>query len=164
MLKKLKSKTFKAVHTCIRTSLKENFILKRIPQSFITDIKIELNKTIFEKTIKEIYEDFKINFELNDQEVKLEKMENLENFLSCKFSDIYKFYIESKQFIRDKNDLIKKHDQSFGDLYQFISGYYLKYFNSSKGNKIKRRRNLRKINFKVISSVQLGKIGIGKKK
>ena len=77
--------------------------------------------------------------------------------MSCKFSDIFKFYIDSKQFIRDKNELIKKHDQSFGDLYEFLSGYYLKYFNSSKGNKIKRRRNLKKINFKVISSGQLDK-------
>jgi hypothetical protein len=58
MLKKLKSKTFKAIHKCIRTCLNENYILKRIPQKFITDIKIESNKIIFKKTIREIWRIF----------------------------------------------------------------------------------------------------------
>jgi hypothetical protein len=158
MLKKLKSKTFKSIHTCIRTCLKENFILKRIPQTFITDIKIESNKKFFKKTVKEIYEDFHIKFELNSEDVKSEKSEVLKNFLSCTFSEIYEFYKNSKQFIRDKNDLIKKHNVNFGVLYEFLSQYYLQYFNSSKGNNIKRRRNIKKINFKVISSEQINNL------
>lgn len=158
MLKKLKSKTFKAIHTCIRACIKENIILKRIPQSFITDIKIDSNKKTFEKSIKEIYEDFDIIFNLTEEEVKFGKLENLEKFLSTKFSDIYKFYVSSKQFIRDKNDLIKKHNENFGTLFELMSEYYINYFHASKGNKIKRRRNLRKINFKVITSEQLEKL------
>lgn len=149
MLKKIKSKTFKVIHTCIRKCYNENIILKRIPQSFITDIKIETNKQISEKSIQEIYKDFDIEFSLDEKEVKSGKMEQLREFLSSKFNEIYEFYVLSKQFIRDKNDLIKKHNSCFGILFEHISSYYLKYFNSSKGNKIIRRRKLKKINFKV---------------
>jgi hypothetical protein len=153
MLKKLKSKTFKAIHKCIRTCLNENYILKRIPQKFITDIKIESNKIIFKKTIREIYEDYNIKFKINKEDLKSEETsENLENFLSSTFAQVFEFYKKSKQFERDKNELIKKHNSNFGVLFEFLSEYYIQYFNSSKGNIIKNKRNFKKFNFKVISS------------
>lgn len=151
MLKKIKSKTFKTIHLCIKTCYKENFILKRIPQSFITDIKIDSNKILFDKTVKEIYGEHGIVFNFNEEELKLEFLENLEKILDTKLLKIYKLYFDSKQFQRDKKELIRKNNKNFGVLYKLMADIYINYFSSSKGNTSKRTKNIKKFNFKVIT-------------
>ena len=56
ILKKCKGKFFKAVNDCLRKCLKIN--IKKLPQTFITNISIEYNKQFLEFTINDLYSFF----------------------------------------------------------------------------------------------------------
>ena len=53
ILKKCKVRFFKAINECLKQCLKIN--IKKIPQSFITNISIEKNKLMLELTVQELY-------------------------------------------------------------------------------------------------------------
>ena len=59
ILKKCKARFFKAISDCIRQCLKIH--IKKFPQSFITNISIEYNKSMLELTVKEIFMKFNLS-------------------------------------------------------------------------------------------------------
>ena len=159
-LKKIKAKTFKTIHYCLRACLREDMNIKRLPQSFIVDIRIDTNKNLFDLNISEIYNkyDIDINYAnlLNNDLIKPDKMELLKKFLSCKLIDILNLYRKSKQYERDKNKFIRMNkDKNFGIIFDFTIDNYKNYFHSGKGN---RKFKKRKFNFKVITSEDLKNI------
>jgi len=58
ILKKCKGKFFKAVNDCLKKCLKIN--IKKLPQSYITNISIKYNKKFLDFTIKDLYTYFKL--------------------------------------------------------------------------------------------------------
>ena len=58
ILKKCKGKFFKAINDCLRKCLKIN--IKKLPQSYITNISIEYNKNFFDFTINDLYNYFNL--------------------------------------------------------------------------------------------------------
>jgi hypothetical protein len=158
-LKKIKAKIFKAIHFCLRACIRENFIIKRLPQSFIVDIRIDSNKKIFDLTINEIYNSYciDINYEklLIDNLIKSDKILLLKSFLTSKFLDVLNFYRRSKQYLRDKNRFIKiNKNKNFGIILDYTIDNYENYFNSKVGNKKLKRK---KFNFKVINVDDINK-------
>lgn len=155
-LKKIKAKVFKTIHYCLRSLIKENFFIKRLPQSFIVDIRIDTNKVLFDMTINEIYKNHNININYDDLErkdfIKKGKENLLKLFLFSKFDEIFDFYRYSKQYERDKIKFIRhNNDRKFGLIFDYTIDNYKNYFFSGKGNKkIKKRR----ISFKVITSLE----------
>ena len=58
ILKKCKGKFFKAINDCLRKCLKIN--IKKLPQSYITNISIEYNKNFFDFSINDLYNYFNL--------------------------------------------------------------------------------------------------------
>ena len=56
ILKKCKSKFYKAVNDCIRKCVKIN--IKKVPQAFITNISIKYNNQFLKCTINKLYDFF----------------------------------------------------------------------------------------------------------
>ena len=128
---------------------------EKFPSTFTSDVKIENNKKIIDKTLKEIFEMkelyISIDKELRGDKnkaaldkynhnleiiLKLEKennlnVKNVNKVLNMKYRDIYQNYIKGDEFINYVNELkspLKKFDDS--DLVRFIdlAKYFIQYF------------------------------------
>ena len=142
LLKKVKSKIFKTIYDSLKICLRENFRLQRLPQNFITDIKIDSNKSFINKSVLEIYEDHNIFLNLEDlvekDFIKKDKLDLLKEFLSLSFTEVYHLYIGSRQYLKDTATVTKKEGDKFGELFKFIAVYFIDYYGLSKGNKPKK--------------------------
>lgn len=155
LLKKVKSKIFKTIYDSLRTCLRENYRLQRLPQTFITDIKIDSNQCLLHKSVQEIYKDFGISLSiaqlLEEDFIKKEKLDLFSEFLSLSFVEVYRLYMESKQYLKDSSKIRRKEGEKFGELFKFIAKIFLDYYLLSKGNrpKTKPERNPKHL-FRVI--------------
>ena len=139
LLKKCKSKAYKNIHEALKKCLKIK--LPRLPQTFITNIKIEFNKNYLNKTVLEIYREFNI---INSYQELLEKNSIIENrkkvfedFLNLTFKNVYEHYINSYQFKKDYLLVCEREGQKFAILFSYISQIFIKYYQKSTGNKKK---------------------------
>jgi len=139
LLKKCKSKCFKSVHKALKKCL--NYKLERIPQDFITNIKIEFNKTFMEKTILQVYQYYGLLLDyeelLKNSNIKEEKRNYLKQFVNLTFKDAYDIYISSNQYLKDYDRIIEKEGRSFAVLFDYIARIFVQYYTLSKGNKPK---------------------------
>ena len=142
LLKKVKSKVMRAIQQAIKICLKIK--IGRLPQDFITNIKIDINKKYLSKTILEIYQEFGIlrdfeNIIQNNSLIKQEKKELFKELVYLKFGDVFKFYRESKIFENDLQNVKNREGEEFANLFKYISDIYVDYYTFSKGNKSKFR-------------------------
>jgi len=139
LLKKCKSKAFKNIHDALSKCLKIK--LGRLPQLFITNIKIDFNKYYLSKTILEIYREFNIIESLDDLVSKGNIVENrkkiLEDFLNMSLKQVYEYYINSHQFKKDYLQVTEKEGQNFAILFSYIAQIFIQYYQKSRGNKRK---------------------------
>jgi hypothetical protein len=157
LLKKCKSKAFKTIHEALKKCLKCK--LQRLPQEFITNIKIEFNKIYLEKSIYDIYREFGIIPSLEEFNKKgyilNDKIEVFKDFLNLTFKDVFEYYVNSKQYIKDYYHIQKREGESFAILFNYISNIFIQYYTKSKGNKPKRnckREEWKQINTSGMSS------------
>jgi hypothetical protein len=139
LLKKCKSKVFKTIHEALKKCL--TIKLPRLPQKFITNIKIDFNKIYLEKTILEIYSEHNIipsveDFQ-NKQYLILDKIDVFRDFLALTFKDVYEFYLNSKQYIKDYYNIAQREGENFAVLFNYISTIFIQYYIKSKGNQPK---------------------------
>jgi hypothetical protein len=139
LLKKCKSKCFKSIHEVLKKCFKLK--IQRLPQNFITNIKIEFNKNYMNKTILQIYQQ---HGQLNNIDeiifknlIRQEKKDLIIEFLNMTFRDAYKFYLNSQQYLRDYDNIQEKECQNFAILFNYISKIFLEYYTLSKGNRVK---------------------------
>jgi hypothetical protein len=139
LLKKCKSKFFKSIHQV----LKKCFLckIKKLPQNFITNIKIDCNKNFMSKSIVQIYQAhgaFK-NIDLVFQQgtVKKDKKILLEEFLNLTFNQAFECYTKSEQYLRNYESIKEKDGDKIAILFDFVSKIFTRYFTLSKGNKQK---------------------------
>ena len=136
LLKKCKSKFFKSVNECLRNYT--NFKFPRIPQDIITNIKIEENKIIINKTLYDIYKKFNIDIEKEYSDLPENKQKNIKIFINLKISELYNYYIESKHYLKDYFHILKKKKKNFSILFNFAAHNFISYYLESKGNRTKR--------------------------
>jgi len=152
-LKKCKSKTFKIIHEALKKCLKIK--LKRLPQDFITNIKIDFNKKYLEKTILEIYQEYAIIPSLEDFKTKgyliPGKVTVFEDFLNLTFQNVFEYYIHSKQYVKDYQYIQKREGDAFAVLFNYVSQVFVQYYTNSKGNKPKKISLKRKQSFDSIN-------------
>ena len=150
LLKKSKGKFFKAVFEGIKICL--NLRIKRLPQTFITNITIKYNQQFFYKTIIEIYNEFKIIPTLNEiiekNLYKKGKLEIFKEFVSNNFISLYFIYIESNRFIRDINNIKMEEGKRIGILYEFVARNFLIYYLERKDKKNQQKKMIFKISNK----------------
>lgn len=144
LLKKCKSKAFKSIHEAIKKCLKVK--LPRLPQNFITNIKIDFNKTYINKKIIEIYQENNIiesfDYLINNNLIHSNKEYTLKVFLNLKLKEVIEYYINSKQYIRDYLHIYNREGEKFATLFDFIAHIFIQYYTKSKGNKPKQMKSL----------------------
>ena len=139
IIKKVKTKYLKAIHESIKFCV--NLYIDRLPQYFIANIKIEYNKIYFNKTIEQIYTEFKILPSLDELKeknlIKKGKKEFLIVLMNSSLKDIYKSYLSSELYKYYRMYIKKKEGESVAKLYDYIAQNICQYFLYNKGNKKK---------------------------
>ena len=139
IIKKVKSKFFKAIHETIKYCV--NLNINRLPQYFITNIKIEYNKIYFNKTLEQLYTEFKILPSLNEliekNLIKKGKKELFVILMNNSLKDVYKYYLSSELYKYYKLDIKNKEGEHIDKLYDYIAQNICQYFLYNKGNKKK---------------------------
>ena len=137
LIKKIKTKYINAIHEAIKYCV--NLSINKLPQYFITNIKIEYNKMYLNKTVEQIYTEFNILPSLkeliNKNLIKKNKKELLINLMSSSLKDIYQYYLTSDLYKYHRLYIIKKEGENIGKLYDYVAMNICKYFLYNKGNK-----------------------------
>ena len=111
LVKKAKSKFLKAIYECLKYCL-HSCSLYRLPQKFIINTRIEYNKRVLNKTVEEIYSEFKLlpTYEtlVDENKVYQNKQDLLYCLMKSKLKDIYKYYISSDLYKLDKKRIESK--------------------------------------------------------
>lgn len=147
LLKKVKAKCLKAIHEVLKSCV--NLIVGRLPQLFITNIKIDYNKCYLNKTVGDIYQEFKLLPSYDDIKekhlIRKDKDNLLKEILNNQLKDVYKIYLESELFQKDFDKIKQKDGEKMLTLYNFVARNMSQYFLLSKGNKntksIRSRKN-----------------------
>ena len=130
LLKKGKAKFFKMIHKIINFCLTTK--IKRLPQSFITNINISNNLKYMNKTIIEIYQSFHLlpDFQtlMKNNKIKRDMQNIFKRFCSLNFRALYQEYLESKTYIYDLNEAQFCFGKKMQILYEFVSKNYILYF------------------------------------
>ena len=124
LVKKAKSKFLKSIYECLKYCL-HSCSLYRLPQKFIINTRIEYNKKVLNKTVEEIYTEFKLlpTFEtlVDKNKVYQNKQNLLYSLMKSKLKDIYKYYISSDLYIMDKKRIESKSGEAVVKLYDFVA-------------------------------------------
>ena len=143
IIKKVKTKYLQAIHEAIKYCV--NLFIQRLPQYFITNIKIEYNKTYLNKTIEQIYTEFKILPSLKEiiekNLIRKGKKEFLVVLMSTTLKEIYQYYLSSQLYICYRKCIRKKEGEKVAKLYDYIAQNICEYFLYNKGNKKKNNIN-----------------------
>ena len=137
LVKKAKSKFLKAIYESLKFCL-HSCNLSRLPQKFIINTRIEYNKKVLNKTVEEIYSEYKLlpTFEtlMEKHMIYKNKQDMLYSLMKSKLKDIYKYYISSDLYTMDKKRIESKSGESVGKLYDFVATNICEYFFLNKGN------------------------------
>ena len=143
LLKKAKSKCLKAIHEVLKLSL--NLLIGRLPQNFITNIKIDFNKKYLSKSIGNIYYEYKLlpSYEeiINRNLIRKGKFDLFNETYNSSFEYAYMIYLESDLYKKDFEMISLKDGYKNAFLYDYVAKNMCEYFFLSKGNKKKVFKN-----------------------
>ncbi len=143
LLKKAKSKCLKAIHEVLKLSL--NLLIGRLPQNFITNIKIDFNKKYLSKSIGNIYYEYKLlpSYEeiINRNLIRKGKFDLFNETYNSSFEHVYMIYIDSDLYKKDFEKISLKDGYKIATLYDYVAKNMCEYFLLSKGNKKKVFKN-----------------------
>jgi hypothetical protein len=116
-------------------------LVGRLPQNFITNIKIDFNKHYLDKTIGDIYFDFKLLPSFNEIYEKnlIRKGKNalFNDIYNMQFKEVYNTYLESNLFVKDFEKIKGRDGEEIALLYEYVAKNMCEYYLLSKGNKSK---------------------------
>ena len=124
ILKKCKSKFFRAVQEAIKKLTNDSNLINRLPQSFIT--KIIQSQSDFYYGISP------------------ENLMKLNQFIYMTYTELFNYYITSQRFKRDCESIREKEGEKFEILYKYVSKIFIHYYSLSKGNKPKKSEDSEK--------------------
>jgi hypothetical protein len=142
-LKKTKVKIFRMVHDCIKVCVKPNFKLKRLPQSFITNAKIDFNRTILKQKLSSFYYQYNI-FQSSglpeigkkilriDDYALAEKKEVLGEFLELTLQEVCEYYLTSERYVEDLKKLRHDEGEEMKVLFAFVAQHFIVYYSRNK--------------------------------
>lgn len=157
LLKKAKSKCLKAIHEVLKNCL--NLIVGRLPQDFITNVKIDFNQNYLNKKVKDIYIEFNLLptvEEINNKKlIRKGKSELLNEILNMQLKNTFAIYLDSELYFKDLEKIERRDGKKIATLYDYVSKNMCDYFLLSKGNKKKlfQRRKKNKKMFHINNSL-----------
>ena len=152
--KKIKSRTHKHLRNLLNEYLrkaKSKMIFDYFPQSFVSNVKININKSVLNLTLRELYlKEFKglakdKEKEINNKKViyYLEKNKDIgthsgvEKLLNYKYKDILKLYFNSELFKKDLSRLKDEgEDDEYINKYKFLALNWCDFYEQSGKNNI----------------------------
>ena len=142
-LKKCNSQFFRAIHECLQKCSGNGFV-KKIPQTFITNITIKINKYFLNQTLFDLYKsyyNFPENVELFIKEGNCMKgKEHLLSYLyNCKISKLYSMFIKSKRYKIILKNIKNNLGVKMTILYQFVAENFLNYYYYTKAHSSRKR-------------------------
>lgn len=136
LLKKSKGHFCRAVHDAILICL--YLPVKRLPQSFATNIRIDTNLTQLDKTMYEIYREYHILppfEELKRKKLFREDKEDIYwEIINSTYEELFKKYINSERYLADFYQIKRRDGKKSAVLFDFVSRNLCFYFKYSKGN------------------------------
>lgn len=154
LIKKVKSKFLNGLYEGLKYCL--NSYINRLPQEFIINTQIDYNKKYLNKTIEEIYTEFKLLPTLDviiaNNMVKKDKKDLLYLLMKTKLKEIYKLYINSDLYLYEKKSIEKKGGEGAVQLYDYVATHICDYFLLNKGNSRKNDFKVHKKSPKNISN------------
>ena len=148
IMKKCKGKFFKAINDCLNKCTKKRNAFK-IPHNFTTNIAIENNKNMLEKSFIEMYKEFNLSSINIDEFINEGKcIKGKENYfryiLVSNISDLYKSYIQSKRYKREIKIIKNNLGVKMMILYKFVSENFINYFLYTKPHFCKKDLKMKK--------------------
>jgi hypothetical protein len=143
-LKKCKSKFSKAFSQMIYKLLKNKRKIYKMPQAFVTDINIDINKRYLNCPIFKIYEEYnvKINFDVLKKDFYNKDSSFIFFYLMNRsYKSLFEDYLNSKKYSKDCLLIRKKKGIKFEILFRYVSKIFIKYYSYNKGNKINISQN-----------------------
>jgi hypothetical protein len=120
--------------------------LKRLPQEFVTNVKINDNKILLDHKLIEIYKKLK-SLRLGSSNIenifKQEKKQLALELINMTYKEVIKAYVESVQYMKDKAKISSREGEKISILYTFISENFYDYYFQSRGNRCKRNMNIK---------------------
>ena len=131
ILKKCKGKFFKAVNDCLRKCLKIN--IKKLPQTFVTNISIEYNKQFLQFTINDLYNYFGLspypmNIILEKDYCIQGKEEYFKYIFLSRVDKLYSFFIESNRYKKEIELMKTRKGNKIAFLHQFVAENFISYY------------------------------------
>ena len=130
LLKKIKSKCLKAIHEVLKNCL--NLLVGRLPQNFITNIKIDFNKHYLGKTIGDIYFDFNLlpsYTEIHERNlIRKGKSALFNDIYNMPFKEVYNTYLDSNLFVKDFEKIKGKDGEEIALLYVYVARNMCEYY------------------------------------
>lgn len=140
LMKKVKSRFHKAIFTSLRKCL--NIQLKRLPQKYITNIKIEENKAELNKTVFQIFNENNILSSMSDLSengrIRQGKQESVLYLMGITLREAFIQFLSSKIYKDILSKIRKKEGETQGNLFDFMAKNFLFYFSNGKGYKPKK--------------------------
>lgn len=157
LLKKVKARFFRTIQLCIKSCLVEKLKIKKLPQKFVTDIKIQSNKKLLNCTLEEIYFLNKIYFKdyftgENLKKFSEDKLVILKQILASSYSRAFEYYLQSYQYEYDLQNIKTEENETFYRLFSFTAENFIIYYRENKGNIMK--KHLKRLNYVFFSSQQ----------
>ena len=143
-LKKCKSKFSKAFSQMIYKLLKIKRKKYKMPQAFVIDINIDINKRYLNCPIFKIYEDYHVKINLDELKKDFYDKDSSYIFfhlMNRTYKSLFEDYLKSKKYSKDCLIIRQKKGIKFEILFRYVSKIFIKYYSYNKGNKINISRN-----------------------
>ncbi len=127
--------------------------LEKLSQNLLTSINIKFNKSLMNRTLYDVYEDDLKNHYLHARrnfEIVQISLENeiFKEIIFSKYVDLFKNYLNSKDYLQDIHRIMEKEDKLYVERYILHANEYVDYFMNKNPNKRKFPKNrMRKRSF-----------------
>ena len=122
-----------------------NLLIGRLPQNFITNIKIDFNKKYLIKTIGDIYYEYKLlpSYDeiISRNLIRKGKFDLFNEIYNSSLETVYMIYIDSDLYKKDFEKIFIKDGEKIASLYNYVAKNMCEYFLLSKENKKKVFKN-----------------------
>jgi hypothetical protein len=111
-----------------------------------------------EKTILEIYREHNIIPSIEEFISKKYLIEDkigvFRDFLGLTFKNVFEYYVNSKQYVKDYYHIQNREGEKFAILFNYISKIFIQYYTKSKGNRPKKEK-IQSVNLNSDDSIEI---------
>ena len=137
LLKRCKAKFSRAFYDMLCKLLKKREKNYKLPQYFITNIKIMYNKKYLNCSMLQIFKDYKIFVDIDKIKTQLtvNKFKLFLFIINKTYKELFQEYINSKKYLDDCAEIDNKYGIKIGLLFRYTSKIFIDYYLFRKSKK-----------------------------